>query len=197
MRKLLAAALLLAGLGVAQGTSPDYRQAALSAALLARLQTVAQGAQGEEKLLTWAKTLKDRAERDYAQGAHFKAAREAQAALHLFRAASAPTQPPKVGMGRGRLGMGRWDHRGMGFKGGQFRMGLPPQAPVPGVRGGYGAPAQALVDRAEKELGYYRGQDPLVKDLIAEAKARQEKEPPKAALLARAALALISAERGF
>lgn len=110
MRKLLAAVLLLAGLVVAQGTSPDYRQAALSAALLARLQTVAQGAQGEEKLLTWAKTLKD---------------------------------------------------------------------------------------RAEKELGYYRGQDPLVKDLIAEAKARQEKEPLKAALLAQAALALISAERGF
>jgi len=57
--------------------------------------------------------------------------------------------------------------------------------------------AQALVDRTEKELGYYRGQDPLVKTLIAEAKGRLEKEPYRASLLARAALALISAERGF
>jgi hypothetical protein len=54
-----------------------------------------------------------------------------------------------------------------------------------------------LVDRAEKELDYYRGQDPLVKTLIAEAKGRLEKEPYRASLLARAALALISAERGF
>ncbi len=64
MRNALVAVLLLAGLAVAQGT--DYRQAALSAALLARLQTVEKSAQGEEKLLAWAKTLKERAEKDYA-----------------------------------------------------------------------------------------------------------------------------------
>ncbi|GAA6740938.1 hypothetical protein Thermus77359_11230 [Thermus oshimai] len=186
MRNALAALLLLAGLAVAQGTGVDYRQAALAAGLLARLQTVEKSAQGEEKLLTWAKTLKGRAEQAYAQGAHFKAAREAQAALLLFRAAEAQ----KAQVGRGPKG--RWDHRGLGFRDGRFRMHRFPQAPAPGMRGG-----PALVDRAEKELAYYRGQDPLVKDLIAEAKARLEKEPVKAALLARAALALISAERGF
>ncbi|WP_369792375.1 hypothetical protein [Thermus sp. 2.9] len=53
------------------------------------------------------------------------------------------------------------------------------------------------MNRAEKELAYYRAQDALVKDLVAEAKARLEKEPGRAFLLARAALALISAERGF
>ncbi len=84
----------------------------------------------------------------------------------------------------------------MGFRDGRFRMHRPPQAPMPGMRGGP-AQAQALVDRAEKELAYYRGQDPLVRDLIAEAKARLGKEPVRAALLARAALALVSAERGF
>ena len=55
----------------------------------------------------------------------------------------------------------------------------------------------SVVDRAEKELAYYRAQDSLVKDLVAEAKNRLSKEPGRAFLLARAALALISAERGF
>jgi len=54
-----------------------------------------------------------------------------------------------------------------------------------------------VVDRAEKELTYYRAQDSLVKDLVAEAKDRLSKEPGRAFLLAQAALALISAERGF
>ncbi|BFH80158.1 hypothetical protein [Thermus thermophilus] len=59
------------------------------------------------------------------------------------------------------------------------------------------AQAPKAVERAEKELAYYRGQDPLVRSLIAEAKARLDKEPGRAFLLAQAALALISAERGF
>ena len=54
-----------------------------------------------------------------------------------------------------------------------------------------------LADRAEKELAYYRAGDPLVRTLVEEAKARKEREPLRAQLLARAALSLISAERGF
>ena len=54
-----------------------------------------------------------------------------------------------------------------------------------------------ITRHTSKELAYYRGQDPLVRSLIAEAKARLDKEPGRAFLLAQAALALISAERGF
>ncbi|MFN3179840.1 MAG: hypothetical protein ACK41R_06810, partial [Thermus sp.] len=98
--------ILMAGLSLAQGT--DYGQAAVASAALARLQTVAQGATGEEKLLSWAKEVKARAEGSYEAKAYFKAAREAQAALLLFRAASGESQvqargpkpAPRMGMGR-------------------------------------------------------------------------------------------------
>lgn len=87
---LMGLVLLMAGLSLAQGT--DYRQAAVASAALARLQAVAQGATGEEKLLAWAKEVKARAEKSYEAKAYFKAAREAQAALFLFRAASGEPQ---------------------------------------------------------------------------------------------------------
>ncbi|SDE41663.1 hypothetical protein SAMN04488243_101124 [Thermus arciformis] len=167
--------ILLAGLSLAQGT--DYRQAALAASALARLQAVAQGATGEEKLLSWAKELKARAEKSYEAKAYFKAAREAQAALLLYRAAQGEPKAP-MGYRHGR-GPRDWGYRGRD---------LPARL---------GSRAQALVDRAEKELAYYRAQDALVKALVAEAKGRLEKEPGRALLLAQAALALISAERGF
>ncbi|WP_038058190.1 hypothetical protein [Thermus amyloliquefaciens] len=193
MRKgLLGVMFLLAGLSLAQGV--DYRQAAVASAALARLQAVAQTATGEEKFLTWAKEVKARAEKSYEAKAYFKAAREAQAALLLFRAAQGELQvrakvpaAPRMGMGLHHgWGHGRWD-RGA--------MGQPPRAVAPQARLAQGA--QAAVDRAEKELAYYRAQDSLVKDLVAEAKNRLSKEPDRAFLLARAALALISAERGF
>lgn len=169
--------ILLAGLSLAQGT--DYRQAALAASALARLQAVAQGASGEEKLLSWAKELKARAEGSYEAKAYFKAAREAQAALLLYRAAQGePKAKAPMGYRHGR-GPRDWGYRGRD---------LPARL---------GSRAQALVDRAEKELAYYRAQDALVKALVAEAKGRLEKEPGRALLLAQAALALISAERGF
>ncbi|MEN2982330.1 MAG: hypothetical protein ABDH20_07215 [Thermus sp.] len=180
-RTLFGLLLLAAGLSLAQGT--DYRQAALAAHALARLQAVAQTAQGEEKLLKWAQEVKVRAERDYEAKAYFKAAREAQAALLLFRAARGQAAPTPPASHRG------WDHRrwdrGPGF------------GPRPGLEARLAQRAPGAVERAEKELAYYRGQDPLVKDLIAEAKGRLAKEPGRALLLAQAALALISAERGF
>ncbi|MDW8016871.1 MAG: hypothetical protein RMI36_03470 [Thermus sp.] len=175
-RTLFGLLLLAAGLSLAQGT--DYRQAALAAHALARLQAVAQAAQGEEKLLKWAQEVKARAERDYEAKAYFKAAREAQAALLLFRAARGQAAPAPPASHRG------WD-RGPGF------------GPRPGLEARLAQRAPGAVERAEKELAYYRGQDPLVKDLIAEAKGRLAKEPGRALLLAQAALALISAERGF
>ncbi|WP_018110538.1 hypothetical protein [Thermus igniterrae] len=182
-RVLLGLLLLTVGLSLAQGV--DYRQAAVAAAALARLQTVAQGATGEEKLLKWAQEVKVRAERSYEAKAYFKAAREAQAALLLFRAARGEPQPaPRMGQGMGH----GWGHERFAPRF-RDRQGNPaPRLPQA---------AQARVERAEKELAYYRGQDPLAKELVAEAKARLAKEPGRALLLAQAALALISAERGF
>ena len=84
-RALLGAVVLAAGLSLAQGV--DYRQEAMAAMALARLQTVAQQATGEEKLLAWAKEVKARAEKSYGAKEAFKALRQAQAALALFRAA--------------------------------------------------------------------------------------------------------------
>jgi hypothetical protein len=166
-----------------------YRQEAMAAMALARLQTVAQQATGEEKLLAWAKEVKARAEKSYGAKEAFKALRQAQAALALFRAAQG--EPPRQGWAPGPRhgfhGAPAWP--GMGMRQGRPFGGKEMKNPT--LR------AQALVDRAEKELDYYRGQDPLVKTLIAEAKNRLEKEPYRASLLARAALALISAERGF
>lgn len=191
MRKaFVGAMLLLVGLSLAQEV--DYRQAAVAAAALARLQAVAQSASGEEKLLAWAKEVKARAEASYEAKAYFKAAREGQAALLLFRAAQgtpkvqaqAPT-PPRMGMGHPSW---RQDPRGRAWDRG--RMGQPPRASL-------GQRAQTLVDRAEKELAYYRAQDALVSNLVAEAKGRLAQEPIRSSLLAGAALALISAERGF
>ncbi|BCP66763.1 hypothetical protein [Thermus thermophilus] len=192
MKKAVVGVLaLVAGLSLAQQV--DYREAARAAAALARLQTVAEKASGEEKLLQWAQEVKARAERSYEAQDHFKALREAQAALLLYRAAQgAPKE--KEGMGgevrrdrpapeRGKPGLMARRHPGFG----------------PGERREALVKAQApkAVERAEKELAYYRGQDPLVRSLIAEAKARLDKEPGRAFLLAQAALALISAERGF
>ncbi|BDG15729.1 hypothetical protein [Thermus brockianus] len=185
MRKALFGVFLLAvGLSLAQGT--EYRQAALAASALARLQAVAQTAQGEAKLLDWAKAVKTRAEKDFEAKAYFKAAREAQAALLLYRAAQgepqgkAPARPaPRMGFRHG------YGPRDGGWKGREM------------VASRVAERARLAVDRAEKELAYYRAQDPLVKDLVAEAKGRLEKEPGRAFLLARAALALVSAERGF
>jgi hypothetical protein len=82
-KALLGAMVLAAGLSLAQGG--DYRQEAMAAMALARLQTVAQQATGEEKLLAWAKEVKARAEKSYGAKEAFKALRQAQAALHLFR----------------------------------------------------------------------------------------------------------------
>ncbi|WP_243027533.1 hypothetical protein [Thermus albus] len=190
MRRMLAGVLVLAaGLSLAQAT--DYRQAAMAAAALARLETVAQGATGEEKLLAWAKEVKARAEKSYQAKNYFKAAREAQAALLLFRAAQGepqvraqgPKPAPRMGMGM-HPSFGPWDHAFPRGRRQELGARLTQRAPV-------------AVDRAEKELAYYRAQDNLVKDLVAEAKNRLSKEPGRAFLLARAALALISAERGF
>jgi hypothetical protein len=180
-KALLGAMVLAAGLSLAQGV--DYRQEAVAAMALARLQTVAQQATGEEKLLAWAKEVKARAEKSYGAKEAFKALRQAQAALALFRAVQGEPPRPRHGFhgAPGRPGMGMRQGRPFGGK----------EMKNPTFR------VQALVDRAEKELDYYRGQDPLVKTLIAEAKNRLEKEPYRASLLARAALALISAERGF
>ncbi|GLV47743.1 hypothetical protein TJA_09100 [Thermus sp. LT1-2-5] len=178
MRKAVFGLLLLAGLTLAQGA--DYRQIALAAGALARLQAVAQGVQGEAKLLDWAKAVQARAEKDFADKAYFKAAREAQAALFLYRAAQGEPQvraPARMGFHPGH-GPRDWGWRGRA---------------VPQLA----ERARRAVDRAEKELAYYRAQDALVKDLVAEAKARLEKEPGRALLLAQAALALVSAERGF
>lgn len=191
-RALLGVMLLVAGLSLAQGV--DYRQAAVAAAALARLQVVAQNATGEEKLLAWAKEVKARAEKSYEAKSYFKAAREAQAALFLFRAAQGTSQVQAKAPVAPRMGMGLhhdWGHR----RWDRGPMGQPPRAVAPQDRLAQGA--QTAVDRAEKELAYYRAQDSLVKDLVAEAKNRLAKEPARAFLLARAALALISAERGF
>jgi type II secretory pathway pseudopilin PulG len=197
MKKALFGVLfLVAGLSLAQGV--DYRREAQAAMALARLQTVAQQVSGEEKLLTWAKEVKARAEKSYEAKNPFKAFREAQAALALFRAAQG--EAPKAGLrGPSRTPA----ERAFGLRPGEWGMGRP-HGLAPGRRGQGQDPAlrlkemaQRSVDRAEKELDYYRGQDPLVKTLIAEAKNRLEKEPYRASLLARAALALISAERGF
>jgi hypothetical protein len=186
-RALLGAVVLAVGLSLAQGV--DYRQEAMAAMALARLQTVAQQATGEEKLLAWAKEVKARAEKSYEAKEAFKALRQAQAALALFRAAQG--EPPRLGWAPGpRHGFhGAPGRPGMGMRQGRPFGGKEMKNPTFRV--------QALVDRAEKELDYYRGQDPLVKTLIAEAKNRLEKEPYRASLLAWAALALISAERGF
>ncbi|MFN4072562.1 MAG: hypothetical protein ACK4G4_03955 [Thermus sp.] len=183
--------LLMAGLSLAQGT--DYGQAAVASAALARLQTVAQGATGEEKLLAWAKEVKARAEGSYEAKAYFKAAREAQAALLLFRAASGESQVQARGPKPApRMGMGR--HPSFGPRG---HASAPWGKGWPGLDARRAQRVPGVVDRAEKELAYYRAQDSLVKDLVAEAKDRLSKEPGRAFLLARAALALISAERGF
>jgi len=156
-KAVFGALVLLAGLSLAQ--QADYRMEARAAGALSRLERVAERAGGEEKLLAWAKEVKARAERSHEAKAYFRALREAEAALHLYRAAQkAPWHTPS------------WR--------------VKERAPK-------------AVERAEKELAYYRGQDPLVKDLIAEAKGRLDKEPGRALLLSRAALALISAERGF
>ncbi|WP_369792374.1 hypothetical protein [Thermus sp. 2.9] len=109
MRKAVFGLLLLAGLALAQGA--DYRQAALAASALARLQAVAQSAQGEAKLLDWAKGVQARAEKDFEAKAYFKAAREAQAALLLYRggprgAPSADPRPPWVPPRPRPLGLG-------------------------------------------------------------------------------------------
>ncbi|MGC8968445.1 MAG: hypothetical protein ACP5JV_09080 [Thermus sp.] len=176
-RAFLGALVLLAGLSLAQ--QADYRMEARAALALSQLERVAGLAGGEEKLLAWAKEVKARAEKSHEAKAYFKALREAQAALLLYRAAQG--EPKLKARPQARMGF----HHGFGPKG----------------WGGKGvdlrARAQAVSDRAEKELAYYRGQDPLVKDLVAEAKNRLEKEPGRAWMLARAALALISAERGF
>ncbi len=197
MKKALFGVLfLVAGLSLAQGV--DYRREAQAAMALARLQTVAQQVSGEEKLLTWAKEVKARAEKSYEAKNPFKAFREAQAALALFRAAQG--EAPKAGL-RGQFRAPA--ERAFGLRHREWGMGRP-HGLAPGRRSQGQDPAlrlkemaQRSVDRAEKELDYYRGQDPLVKTLIAEAKNRLEKEPYRASLLARAALALISAERGF
>lgn len=182
MRKALVGVLaLVVGLSLAQQV--DYREAARSAAALARLESVAQGATGEEKLLGWAQAVKARAEKSYQAKDYFRALREAQAALLLYRAA--PGEPRFRARSQVRMGFHHgFGPRGWGGKGVDLSARLK-------------ARAQAALDRAEKELAYYRGQDPLVKDLVAEAKNRLEKEPGRAWMLSRAALALISAERGF
>jgi hypothetical protein len=183
MKRFGAVLLLLGGLVVAQAQTP-YREAAVAAAALARLQTVAaQVTQGDAKILGWAQEVKARAEKSYEAKAYFRAAREAQAALHLFQAAREPQPAPRKGYAQpfGRPGLGhRWD----GW--------VHARAFGRGMAGGVDP-----VDRAEKELAYYRAGDPLVKALVDEAKARKDKEPLRAVLLARAALNLISAERGF
>jgi hypothetical protein len=200
MKKALFGVLfLVAGLSLAQGV--DYRREAQAAMALARLQTVAQQVSGEEKLLTWAKEVKARAEKSYEAKNPFKAFREAQAALALFRAAQG--EAPKAGL-CGQAGLrGQFRapaERAFGLRHREWGMGRP-HGLAPGRRSQGQDPAlrlkemaQRSVDRAEKELDYYRGQD---QTLIAEAKGRLEKEPYRASLLARAALALISAERGF
>lgn len=188
---LMGLVLLMAGLSLAQGT--DYQQAAVASAALARLQAVAQGATGEEKLLAWAKEVKARAEKSYEAKAYFKAAREAQAALLLFRAASGEPQVQARGPRPApRMGMGM--HHPFGPRAHAF---APWGKGRPGPDARLTQRVPSVVDRAEKELAYYRAQDGLVKDLVAEAKNRLSKEPGRAFLLARAALALISAERGF
>ncbi len=177
MKRLGTVLLLIGGLAVAQ-TQVPYKEVAVAAAALARLQTVAaQAPQGEAKILSWAQEVKAKAERSFEAKAYFQAAREAQAALFLYQAAKGPEGGSRRGL-KGR------------------------EAPVarafhPRFRPGRGPAWVDWVDRAEKELAYYRVGDALVQALIEEAKARKEKEPLRARLLAWAALALISADRGF
>lgn len=137
-RVLLGLLLLTAGLSLAQGV--DYRQVAVAAAALGRLQTVAQGATGEEKLLKWAQEVKAWAERSFEAKAYFKTAREAQAALLLFRAARGePQSAPRIGQGVGH----GWGHERFAPKF-RDRQGNPaPRLPQA---------AQARVERAEEEL---------------------------------------------
>lgn len=167
--------LLLLGLAWAQPARVDYRAEARSAFLLYHLEGLARSAQGEEKLLGWAKEVQTRAQTDHQAQRYFQAAREAEAAWYLYRAARTPSEPPKR-----RAQEKRPLHRGLE----RLRWNLEDLA-------------QRAVDRAEKELDYYRAQDPLVRSLVEEAKTRLAKEPARALLLARAALALIAAGRGF
>jgi hypothetical protein len=93
-RALLGAMVLAAGLSLAQGV--DYRQEAMAAMALARLQTVAQQATGEEKLLAWAKEVKARTEKSYEAKEAFKALRQAQAALAPLPGGPGGASPPGV-----------------------------------------------------------------------------------------------------
>lgn len=175
--RMLGAILLLGGLAMAQSQGP-YREVAVAAMALARLQAVAaQVTQGEAKILGWAKEVKARAEKSYEEKAYFRAAREAHAAILLFRGGGELGKDLKNRLGqRGRSTFHAFRRH---------------------ERAGHGLLWVDLVDRAEKEFAYYRARDPLVRTLVEEAKARKEKEPLRAQLLARAALSLISAERGF
>ena len=53
-----------------------------------------------------------------------------------------------------------------------------------------------MIERAEKELAFYKGDDDA-KTLIEAAKAAQKDTPMVAGLLVQAALDLIAAARGF
>lgn len=175
--RLLGVLLLLGGLAGAQSQVP-YKDIAAAAMALARLQTVAaQVTQGDAKILGWAKEVKARAERSYEEKAYFRAAREAHAAILLFRGAREPRKALKERLEQREQPLLHAFRRHEGAGRGLLRVDL--------------------VDRAEKELAYYRAGDPLVRMLVEEAKARKEREPLRAQLLARAALSLISAERGF
>lgn len=177
-KAILGALVLLAGLSLAQ--QADYRMEARAAGALSRLERVAERAGGEEKLLAWAKEVKARAERGHEAKAYFRALREAEAALLLYRAAQGAPEGFKPAPREGRHP--RVERREA------LRHALARRVKER---------APEALERAEKELAYYRGQDPLVRDLIAEAKGRLDKEPGRALLLSWAALALISAERGF
>lgn len=175
--RVLGAILLLGGLAAAQSQVP-YREVAVPAVALACLQTVAaQVTQGDAKILGWAKEVKARAEKSYEEKAYFRAAREAHAAILLFRGGGGLGKDLKNRLVQRGKPMFHTFSRHEGARRGLLRVDF--------------------VDRAEKELAYYRARDPLARTLVEEAKARKEREPLRAQLLARAALSLISAERGF
>jgi hypothetical protein len=74
-----------------------YRQEAMAAMALARLQTVAQQATGEEKLLAWAKEVKARAEKSYGAKEAFKAAQGSPGGPGALPGGPGGASPPGVG----------------------------------------------------------------------------------------------------
>jgi hypothetical protein len=107
-------------------------------------------------------------------------------------------------MGRGQMNQGRMSPQMRPGMSPQMRPGMAPQmrpGMAPQMRPGMAPQIMAnrvgdMIERAEKELAFYKGDDDA-KTLIEAAKAAQKDTPMVAALLAQAALDLIAGARGF